>query len=252
MIDMSATDLAALAWFIAAWLGFNVLVELSPLKRRTLSYQMDLHRHGWMRTMSRRPVRIMDVGIAAGLQQGTGFFASTSLLAIGGCFALLTSTDSILKIMSDLGLEDGDSVANWELKVIGLTLIYAYAFFKFGWAYRLFNYATILMGAMPEDETEIATREAFADKAAGVMVLAGNHFNRGQRAFFFSIGYLGWFVDPRLLVATTFFVLAVLARRQFASRARTLAASLHQLPSAPIEPAGGMKTETGSTNPFTR
>lgn len=252
MIDMSATDLAALGWFIAAWLGFNIVVELSPLRTRTLSHQMDLHRHGWMRTMSRRPVRIMDVGIAAGLQQGTGFFASTSLLAIGGCFALLTSTESILKMMADLGLKGSVSPANWELKVVGLTLIYAYAFFKFGWAYRLFNYATILMGAMPEENADGPARDVFAEKAAGVIVLAGNHFNRGQRAFFFSIGYLGWFVDPLLLVATTFFVLAVLARRQFASRARALAASLHQLPSGPIEPAGGMKTETGSANPFTR
>ena len=25
---------------------------------------------------------------------------------------------------------------------------------------------------------------------------AGRHFNRGQRAFFFALGYLGWFVSP--------------------------------------------------------
>jgi uncharacterized membrane protein len=25
---------------------------------------------------------------------------------------------------------------------------------------------------------------------------AGRHFNRGQRAFFFALGYLGWFVRP--------------------------------------------------------
>ena len=252
MIDLAGTDLAALAWFIAAWLGFNVLVELTPLKRRTLSYHMNMHRRGWMEMMSRRPVRIMDVGIAAGLQQGTGFFASTSLLAIGGCFALLTSTDSILKMMSDLGLKGGGNPALWELKVIGLTLIYAYAFFKFGWAYRLFNYATILMGAMPEENAPEEHRRVFAEKSAGIMVLAGTHFNRGQRAFFFSVGYLGWFVDPRVFMATTFFVVCVLARRQFASRARALAAALHQLPSAPIEPAGGMNTDTGSSNPFTR
>ncbi|MBO6634302.1 MAG: DUF599 family protein, partial [Parvibaculum sp.] len=29
-------------------------------------------------------------------------------------------------------------------------LISAYGFFKFGWAYRLFNYASIVMGAVPE------------------------------------------------------------------------------------------------------
>ena len=30
---------------------------------------------------------------------------------------------------------------------------------------------------------------------------AGRHFNRGQRAFFFALGYLGWFVSPWLLFA---------------------------------------------------
>jgi phosphatidylserine decarboxylase len=32
---------------------------------------------------------------------------------------------------------------------------------------------------------------------------AGRHFNRGQRAFFFALAYLGWFVSPWLLIAAT-------------------------------------------------
>jgi uncharacterized membrane protein len=37
----------------------------------------------------------------------------------------------------------------FELKVFGLIAIFAYAFFKFGWSYRLFNYSSILFGAIP-------------------------------------------------------------------------------------------------------
>ena len=48
---------------------------------------------------------------------------------------------------------------------------------------------------------------------------AGRHFNRGQRAFFFALGYLGWFVSPWLLLATTALVVVVTWRRQFASNA---------------------------------
>lgn len=252
MIDLAGTDLVALAWFVVAWLGFNVVVELSPLKTRTLSHQMNLHRRGWMEMMSRRPVRIMDVGIAAGLQQGTGFFASTSLLAIGGCFALLTSTESILKMMSDLGLKGGGSPAVWELKVIGLTLIYAYAFFKFGWAYRLFNYSSIVMGSVPDAVTgdkDVILNTSY--KAARLNALAGRHFNRGQRALFFSIGFLGWLAGPWGLIITTVSVVAVLLRRQFASNARTaVMASLQGLAQGE-PPNGGEKTDTGSSNPFT-
>ncbi|MBM18881.1 MAG: hypothetical protein CMN87_02605 [Stappia sp.] len=236
MNDLSILDLAAATVFLAAWLGFNFLVEHSPLKVRTLSYQMNLHRRRWMMETSLRRVRIMDVGIAAGLQQGTAFFASTSILAIGACFALLTSTDSILEILADIGLDGGTTPAEWEIKILGLALVYAYAFFKFGWAYRLFNYATILMGAMPDGDPPPEEGQAFAENAAGMMVLAGQHFTRGQRAFFFSIGYLGWFFGPGILIASTLFVLAVLGRRQFFSRAHALAVAGHKVPVPVREP----------------
>jgi uncharacterized membrane protein len=50
-------------------------------------------------------------------------------------------------------------------------------------------------------------------------VAAGRHFNRGQRAFFFALGYLGWFVSPWVLFVTTAAVVIVTWRRQFASNA---------------------------------
>ena len=69
-----------------------------------------------------------------------------------------------------------------------------------------------------------------------MMVLAGQHFTRGQRAFFFSIGYLGWFFGPGILIASTLFVLAVLGRRQFFSRAHALAVAGHKVPVPVREP----------------
>ena len=51
-------------------------------------------------------------------------------------------------------------------------------------------------------------------------MLAGKHFNSGLRAVFFSIGYLGWFIDPVIFVLSTLLLLAVLVRRQFFSAAR--------------------------------
>ena len=35
------------------------------------------------------------------------------------------------------------------MKVDGLAVIFVYAFFKFAWAYRLFNYMAIIVGAVP-------------------------------------------------------------------------------------------------------
>ncbi len=51
-------------------------------------------------------------------------------------------------------------------------------------------------------------------------IAAGSHFARGQRAFFFALAYLGWFVSPWLLMLATTAVVLVMWRRQFASRIR--------------------------------
>jgi uncharacterized membrane protein len=50
--------------------------------------------------------------------------------------------------------------------------------------------------------------------------VAGRHFNRGQRAFFVALGYLGWFTSPWLLLATSIAIALILWRRQFASDSR--------------------------------
>jgi uncharacterized membrane protein len=108
----------------------------------------------------------------------------------------------------------------WEIKTVGLTLIFVYAFFKFAWSYRLFNYVAIMIGGMPP-HTEMDTPAAkdHALRTARLFQSAGRHFNRGQRGFFFALGYLGWFVSPWLLMSTTAAVVIVMWRRQFASAA---------------------------------
>ncbi|MET1410804.1 DUF599 family protein [Roseibium sp. HPY-6] len=221
MHALSHLDIAAAVWFLVAWFGFNLIVDVSPLRTKTLSSVMDTYRREWMISMCQREVRIMDTAIMAGLQQGTAFFASTALLAIGGGFALLEATDRIVQIAGDLSIPVESSRTLWEIKVLGLMLIFAYSFFKFGWAYRLFNYASIVMGAVPEqgaaDDDKI--RE-MALQAGALNMLAGQHFNRGQRALFFAIGFLGWFAGPFMFASTTLAVLLVLLRRQFASRSR--------------------------------
>lgn len=105
--------------------------------------------------------------------------------------------------------------------MLGLAVIFVYAFFKFAWAYRLYNYAAILLGAAPAPQLGGGPEARAAGHRAGSMnIVAGGHFNRGQRAFFFALAYLGWFVSAYVLIATTAAVLGVMWRRQFASDAR--------------------------------
>lgn len=221
MAEFTAVDLIAIGWFLAIWLFLSWLTEMSPLRIHSLTHSMNAVRRDWIERMAERELRMIDTQIMAGLQNGTAFFASTSLLAIGGGFALLNSADRVIQVFQELAILTEVTRATYEAKIIGLVLIYAYAFFKFGWAYRLFNYASILIGAVPlRDKEGTAEMRRAVDRAAAMTVLAGRHFNRGLRAFFMSVGYLGWFLGPLPLVATASFVFIVLVRRQFFSDSR--------------------------------
>jgi uncharacterized membrane protein len=123
--------------------------------------------------------------------------------------------------MSLLPFGAAPSRALWDLKMMGLTIIFVYAFFKFAWSYRLFNYFAIMVGAAPPpDEKDTPEAQLFAHRAARLCNDAGRHFNRGQRAFFFALGYLGWFLGPVPFALATAGVVFVMWQRQFASDAR--------------------------------
>jgi uncharacterized membrane protein len=218
VIEISTIDTIAILVFVGAWLLYSVILTRMAGTGRTLSSAMDFQRRQWMRTMMHRDLRMIDTGIMSGLQNGTAFFASTSLLAIGGCFALLNAADHVFGVMRDLALVEVVPKGLFEAKVIGLMLIFGYAFFKFGWSYRLFNYASILIGATPTAaHAGEAETIAAAERAAVFTITAGRHFNHGLRALFFSIGYLGWFVNGWTLIVATLVVAGVQLQRQFYS-----------------------------------
>ena len=211
-------DLLASAWFVAAWGGYAILLEYVPHRREGLNARMNRYREVWMRRMLDREMRMVDMQVMAALQNGTAFFASTSLFAIGGALTIIRSTDDMLTVVATLpiGIQTGRVL--WEMKAIGLAVIFVYAFFKFAWSYRLYNYVAILVGATPpaQDKDKPKAR-AHAERVGRLCEVAGRHFNRGQRAFFFALGYLGWFISPWLLMITSVAVAVVLWRRQFAS-----------------------------------
>ena len=213
-------DCLAVGFFAIKWLVYAHTLERSDYGLNSLSARMNIYREVWVRRMLDREARMVDMQIMASLQNGTAFFASSSLIAIGGALALLRSTNDALAVLSTLPIDLSPSPALWEIKCVGLILIFVYTFFKFAWAYRLFNYVAILFGAMPTaSERDTPEAEAHVMRTTRLFEAAGRHFNRGQRALFFALGYLGWFVSPWVLFVTTAAVVIVTWRRQFASNA---------------------------------
>jgi uncharacterized membrane protein len=227
MPPLPLVDLVALTFFLCAWAGYHFYVDRVSPRKRGLNAMMNLNRVSWMEQMSRREVRIVDTAVTASLQNGTAFFASTSLIAIGATATLLRGTDDVLRVFSDLPFGLTTTRWLWEVKVLGLGAIFGYAFFKFAWSYRLYNYSAILIGATPPaNSPHVEERQRALMRAARMNIAAGRHFTRGQRAFFFSFAYLGWFVSPYMFLITTAGILYVTWARQFASDARD--ALLHE------------------------
>ncbi|TPP11199.1 DUF599 domain-containing protein [Rhizobium glycinendophyticum] len=221
---MLVADYAALALFVLLWVAYAWITgSRRILSRTSLTKAMAERRRDWILNSLNRDLKMIDTQIMGGLQNGTAFFASTTIFAIGGCFALLGATEQVDAILKDIPFIVQGGRATFELKVCGLIALFAYSFFKFGWSYRLFNYCTILFGAIPmtdEAREHPARTMAAAERAIQMNIIAASHFNMGLRAIFYSIGYLGWFVSPWIFMLASGTVFVVLIRRQYFSEAR--------------------------------
>lgn len=131
MTALTFPDLAACVWFLGAWIAYSIVIEKSEKGRTSLNALMNGYRDEWMERLLERDMRMVDAQVTSALQNGTAFFASTSLIAIGGALTLLRSSDEIMTVMSLLPFGNTPSRGLWDLKMMGLIIIFVYAFFKF-------------------------------------------------------------------------------------------------------------------------
>jgi uncharacterized membrane protein len=126
-------DILAVSFFVLEWTVYALTLEHTAYGRDSLSARMHIYREVWIRRMLDREARMVDMQIMASLQNGTAFFASTSLIAVGGALALLRSTSEALSVLQALPIDISPPPALWEIKCVGLVLIFIYTFFKFAW-----------------------------------------------------------------------------------------------------------------------
>jgi len=171
-----------------------------------------------MRVFVTRVPRIFDATLIDSLRQGTAFFASTCLIAIGGCLALMGNTGAAEGLAR--GLMVGDA-ALLQIKLVLVIVFLADALLKYVWAHRLFGYCSVLMASVPNNPLDPVAFHRAA-QAAEINITAARGFNRGLRSVYFALGALGWLIGPEALMVTTALTLGVLARREFASTSRRM------------------------------
>lgn len=216
----SVLDISAVGLLAALWLISTQLIEHSPKARPSTSSLMAEYRREWMVQFITRQPRIFDSQIVGQLRQGTAFFASGSMIAIGGGFALLGNTERLRGVAQDL-TQTADPLFVWEIKLVLMLLFAANAFLKFVWSHRLFGYCAILMAAVPNDVSDPMALPRAA-KAGEINIIAARSYNRGLRSVYFGIASAAWLAGAPALIAATLFTAGVILRREFASQSRAV------------------------------
>ncbi|MEM7379468.1 MAG: DUF599 domain-containing protein [Pseudomonadota bacterium] len=217
-MNFNALDLVGLLVFSLGWFGYVSLAD-GLYRERSITARMDAIRRDWIAGMAAREVRIVDSQIQSALMQGVGFLASTAVLMIGAMTAMLGYGDASFAL-SETGFDPGSIGVNGRIKVVLVAGVFAFAFFKLMWSYRLFNYCAVMMGAMPEQSApDVDTR---IEQLAQLHMLSAEHFNNGLRAYFFAIACFLWLLHAAGLAVGTLWVLWVLWRRDFSSRSRAI------------------------------
>ena len=143
-------DYAALAIIFCAWLAIGWRIEHPNPAKPSVSLIMAQYRREWMTQMITRQPRIFDSQMISTLRQSTAFFASTSMIALGGTLALLGNSERLSTVVEDLALTELPTVV-WEFKMLLPLFFLTNGFLKFVWSNRLFGYCSVLMAAVPND-----------------------------------------------------------------------------------------------------
>ncbi len=213
-LDALALGILVLSWLVSGW-----LTEHPPRNLPSVSVLMQDYRRDWMRTFVTRQPRIFDATLIDSLRQSTAFFASASMIAIGGGVALIGNAGTVQTLTADLPLATGSR--DVALHMLPVIVLLGNALLKFVWAHRLFGYCSILMAAVP-NEPEDPLSYHRAAQAAEINVTAAKSFNRGLRSIYYALAALGWILGPWGLIGGTVVGTAVLLRREFASVSRRI------------------------------
>ena len=215
-------DYLAVAFLFAAWAGYATFARKRSVMQPSVLAATNRERTRWMLQATWRDNRVIDGVVVQNLSTSPSFFASTTILIIGGLLAVLGTADKASELARELPFAARTSGLVFDLKLLLLLAIFVYAFFRFTWSMRQYTFGALLIAAAPDAKRfieEDISREAFADKAGRVVGMAAETFNDGLRGYYFAFAVIGWFFSPIVFMVATAGVVFILYRREFTSEA---------------------------------
>lgn len=213
-------DWLALLGFFSLWMGYAWFASMGSQRQQTLLASTNRLRRQWMLQATARDPRMLDGLITQNLSSTPSFFSSTTIIIIGGLFALLGTTDKAAELVREIPFAQPTPILVFEFKVLVLIGIFVYAFFRFSWSMRQYTFVALMIGAMPPPDTYASgqqDREVMAERAGRLVGAAADTFNDGLRAYYFSFAAMAWFFSPLALVLATALVVVILYSREFRS-----------------------------------
>ncbi len=226
MNALGRVDFVGLALWALLWVGYVAWAALATRRGPSLMSSLARYRRAWMRQAYLRDNRITDVALVGSLMQSATFFSSTTLLILGGLFAVLGTVEKSAEVVASLPFATRTTQDLLEVKALALTLVFVYAFFRFTWSLRQFNLVSIVVGAYPSQREHLVADDRLVDQAARLNELAGANFTQGLRAYYFAIPLLLWLINPWLLAAGSVVITAATWYMEF--RSATVRALAHE------------------------
>lgn len=217
MTNANTLDIVVACAFLLCWLGYGPLAGRIAMTRPSMMSAVRTFRHRWIERICERESHIADAALLGNLLRGALFFATTTVFILGGLAALLGTAPKVAEVVAKLPFVTPADSRLAEIKALLLILLFIYAFFKFTWSAWQYNVLSIMVGAMPSVGSDERIRNNYRAAGATVIVLAGESYNNGVRAYYFSIPLMSWFLDSWIFLAATIAVTIVLYRREFHS-----------------------------------
>ena len=225
---MSPSDFVALLWFICCWTAYTIYAHRAGPQHATLAKALHGVRRQWIDELLQREMRIADITALGALQRNVTFFASTTLIILAGLLTVLGATEQVIDLADTLPFVINTSRALWEIKLLLLIAIFIYAFFKFSWCVRQYNFALVMVGGAPMPDAEERKKTTFTEQFNVLLNAANQSFTIGLRSYNFALAALAWFIHPQLFIVASAAVVAILYRREFRSRSLVSMQSLLQ------------------------
>ncbi|MBT4921650.1 MAG: DUF599 domain-containing protein [Rickettsiales bacterium] len=225
IIALYFLDIIALLWFLCSWFGYSIYADYKSGRLDGNIYQiMHVYRLQWMENSILRADKVVDINAIASFVRTGAFFASTSILIVAFLLPLFGLSERAIAIISNIPMTYVNNQF-WEIKTMVLVIIFIYAFFKYTWSIRQYNYAIAMILATDHvDKSKVRTKKnlVYIERNAKILSNAARHFSMGIRAYYLGLVTLSWFLHPILFMLLTSSVIWIIYRREFRSRALTI------------------------------